>query len=332
MTYPTHRKLTARLGNRGYVSAALFTLLVILVVILPILIGATAGVSQLQRGLAYLQQQVSDEAPQFREILKRIDDRFDISQEELRTRAKQFGESLLAPAVRWGQGVIGGVMNAMIQFTIIIVAYYFFLVDGERIIKTWEETTPIDVAHDRVIRREFANVCRAAIWGTVMAAIGQAIVMTLGLFVINFFTDAELGGWLFLLGGLTAVASLIPFVGASLVWVPTAITLMLNDHMNAGLAVIFLGFVLVSSIDNLIRILILKGSASLHPLLVRSAFVAGSSLLACWGIFIGPAIGAIVFGDLKVLRREITELERPPQEDGVAIESDRLTRRMPDQA
>lgn len=309
VTYPAYLKLTARLGGWRYVSAALFTLLLVLLVILPVLIGATAGISQFQRGVAFLQQEVSDEAPRFREIIKKIDDRLDISHDELKMRAKQFGESLLGPAVKWGQGVIGSILDAVIQFGIILIAYFFFLVDGASIIRTWEETTPIDVAHDRVIRQEFANVCRAAIWGTVMAAIGQAIVMTVGLFFINLFTDAHLGGWLFLLGGLTAVAALVPFLGASLVWLPTAITLFFNDHFVAGAAVLFLGIVIVSSIDNLIRIMVLKGSAELHPLLVLICVFGGIQFAGVLGIFIGPAIGAIVFALLKVLRQEISALE-----------------------
>ena len=312
VTYPAHLKLTERLGGRRYLSAAIFTIVIILLVILPVLVGATAGISQFQRGLAYLQEQVSEEGPRFRQIIQQIDDRLDISHDELKMRAKQFGESLLGPAVRWGQGVIGGVLDAIIQFGIIIIAYFFFLVDGQRIIRTWEETTPIDVAHDRVIRQEFANVCRAAIWGTVMAAIGQAIVMTIGLFLINLFTDAHLGGWLFLLGGLTAVAALVPFLGASLVWIPTTITLLVNDHFVAGIAVLVLGLVVVSSIDNLIRIMVLKGSAELHPLLVLICVFGGIQFAGVLGIFIGPAIGAIVFALLKVLRQEISELEHPP--------------------
>jgi len=312
VTYPAHLKLTQRLGGWKYVSAALFTLLLVLLVILPVLVGATAGISQFQRGLAFLQQEVSEEAPRFHEIVKQIDDRLDISHDELKMRAKQFGESLLGPAVKWGQGVIGSILDAVIQFGIILIAYFFFLVDGARIIQTWEETTPIDVAHDRVIRQEFANVCRAAIWGTVMAAIGQAIVMTIGLFFINLFTDAHLGGWLFLLGGLTAVAALVPFLGASLVWIPTSITLFFNDHFVAGVAVLVLGLFVVSSIDNLIRIMILKGSAELHPLLVLICVFGGIQFAGVLGIFIGPAIGAIVFALLKVLRQEISAIEGGP--------------------
>lgn len=309
VTYPAYLKLSERLGGWRYVSAALFTLLLVLLVVLPVLIGATAGISQFQRGVAFLQQEVSEEAPRFHEIVKKIDDRLDISHDELKMRAKQFGESLLGPAVKWGQGVIGSMLDAIIKFGIILIAYFFFLVDGARIIRTWEETTPIDVAHDRVIRQEFANVCRAAIWGTVMAAIGQAIVMTIGLFFINLFTDAHLGGWLFLLGGLTAVAALVPFLGASLVWLPTSITLFFNDHFVAGAAGLFLGLVIVSSIDNLIRIMVLKGSAELHPLLVLICVFGGIQFAGVLGIFIGPAIGAIVFALLKVLRQEISALE-----------------------
>jgi predicted PurR-regulated permease PerM len=105
------------------------------------------------------------------------------------------------------------------------------------------------------------------------------------------------------------VAALVPFLGASLVWLPTSITLFFNDHFVAGAAALFLGLVIVSSIDNLIRIMVLKGSAELHPLLVLICVFGGIQFAGVLGIFIGPAIGAIVFALLKVLRQEISALE-----------------------
>lgn len=306
--YPMHRGLRARLGGREYLSATLVTLGLTVLVLVPLALGLTIGTSELAHGFEYLRDLAEKEGPRIRDWMANLDERFQVSPEELKARVEQLGRAVFSNAVRVSGSVIGGMIGAAVQFAIFLVAFFFFLVDGERIIDGWENTTPLELEHDRKIRSEFSVICRGAIWGTIFAAILQGIVMAAGLGVIEVFVRAGLWKWLFLLGGLTSVAAVIPFVGAAAVWLPVSIILFFQDHTVAAIVVALFGFLVVSSIDNVVKILFIKDAGNLHPLLVVVCVFGGLKFMGVLGVFLGPAIGAIVFSLLRVVRRELGRL------------------------
>lgn len=305
---PLQDWLRRKLGGRDYLAAAIITLGSALLIIIPVLTGVIFGFQELEKGITFVQSWVRDHSDDIRERLAQFDSRFQIAPEDLKARAEEIGKSMVSLAIRWGQDIFSRLVETTLHLAIGLFALFFFLADGKRIIQSWEDTTPLELSHDRVIRNEFATVCRGAIWGTVLAAIFQGIAMAVGLGIIELFTNAGLGKWLFLLGGLTTVAGLIPLAGASFVWLPTAAVLVLNDHYVAAGLVVAFGFIVVSSIDNIVKILVLKDSGNLHPLLVLICVFGGLQAIGVLGIFIGPAVGAIVFALLRVVRSELAKL------------------------
>jgi predicted PurR-regulated permease PerM len=305
---PLQDWLRRKLGGRDYLASAIITIGSALLIIVPVLTGVIFGFQELEKGITFVQSWVRDHSDDIRERLAQLDSRFQVSPEDLKARAEEIGKSMVTLAIRWGQDILSRLVETSLHLAIGLFALFFFLADGKRIIQSWEETTPLELSHDRVIRSEFATVCRGAIWGTVLAAIFQGIAMAVGLGIIELFTGAGLGKWLFLLGGLTTVAGLIPLAGASFVWLPTAAVLFFNNHhVAAGLVVAF-GFIVVSSIDNVVKILVIKDSGNLHPLLVLVCVFGGLQAIGVLGIFVGPAIGAIVFALLRVVKTELAKL------------------------
>jgi predicted PurR-regulated permease PerM len=315
---PMQDALRKRLRGRDYLAAGIITVGFALLLIVPVIFGVIFGFEELEKGISFVQGWVRDHATDIRNRLKDLNQHLQISEEDLRARAEEISKSMLSVAIRWGQGLFARLIETSLHLAIGLFAFFFFLADGKRIIETWEETTPLDVEHDRVIRREFATVCRGAIWGTILAALFQGIAMTLGLGVIELITHAGLGRWLFLLGGLTTVAGLIPLAGASFVWLPTSLVLFFNNHLVAAVLVAAFGFIVVSSIDNVVKILVIKDSGNLHPLLVLICVFGGLQAMGVLGLFVGPAIGAIVFALLKVVKTELAKLTGRDAPSGTA--------------
>jgi predicted PurR-regulated permease PerM len=145
-------------------------------------------------------------------------------------------------------------------------------------------------------------------WGTVLAALAQGLAIAAGFFVIDLFAHTGMGRWALLLGVLSAVVAVIPFIGTAAVWVPTAIVLFLQGHTVASIAVVVYGLAVVGTIDNLIKIIVIKDAANLHPLLVLVCAFGGLQVMGILGIFLGPAVGAIVFALMQTLRNELNSL------------------------
>lgn len=308
MLYPLQLRLRAWFRGSSHLAAAVITILIVLTVVVPAAAVVTIGVREFEDGVNFVQKMIQQNDSRIRDFLQQFDERFHVSPEELKTRAEEGGRMLMGLAFRWGQNILGGAVGLAIQIVIYIAALYFFLADGERILAAWDALTPLDIEHDRTMRSEFSKVCRGAILGTVVAAVAQGIVMAIGLGVIEMFAGIGLGKWIFLLGGLTSVVAIIPLIGTAGVWLPLSVIAFAYGHTAAAVAIAVWGFLVVGSIDNLIKIVVIKDTANMHPLLVLISVFGGLELFGLLGVFLGPAIAGVVFAMLKVLRKELTRL------------------------
>ena len=91
-----------------------------------------------------------------------------------------------------------------------------------------------------------------------------------------------------------------------LVWGPAAIYLMATGHLWKGIILIAWGSVVVGTIDNIIRPLVIGSRVELHPLLLLFAVLGGLQVFGLIGIFIGPAIVSVIGALVEMLREELS--------------------------
>jgi len=116
--------------------------------------------------------------------------------------------------------------------------------------------------------------------------------------------------YLVLLIMLTSLAALIPFVGPMVVWVPVCIFLALIEQrwMAAGLLAAW-GLLVVGTIDNLVKALVLHGNSQLHPMLALLSILGGIQALGAIGIVIGPMAVSLLQTLLGIVRRELNDFD-----------------------
>ncbi len=205
---------------------------------------------------------------------------------------------------------IGGATTAwLISFafglTIMIVALYFFLLDGPSMLATIKQISPLEEDHDDELIAEFASVSRAVVVATLLSAIAQGVLCGAGLMVAGFHQ-------VFLLTIITTCLALIPFLGAAAVWVPACVWLYaMENRTGAAIGLAVYGAAVVSMVDNLIKPLVLHGQSNLHPLLALLSVLGGISALGPIGLLIGPMIVVFLQTTLEILRRELGELDQP---------------------
>ena len=112
-----------------------------------------------------------------------------------------------------------------------------------------------------------------------------------------------LGGLTFLLlgvqgaalwGGLMAAGSLLPAVGAALVWAPAAIWLAISGSLVKGVVLALVGLLVVGNVDNVVRPLLLSGSARMSTLVLVISLLGGVSAFGFIGIVLGPVVAAVL--------------------------------------
>ncbi|MEM0926980.1 MAG: AI-2E family transporter, partial [Planctomycetota bacterium] len=159
-------------------------------------------------------------------------------------------------------GITGkAVLQIGIGMLIMVIATYFFLVDGPGMVRTLMRLSPLDDEYELRLLGEFERTSRAVVLASLLSAIVQGLLAAVAFFFLGF----ESFILLFL---ITTVMALVPFLGAASVWVPCSVYLAAVDQRYA--AAIFLaiyGALAVSTIDNVIKAFVLHGHSELHPLI-----------------------------------------------------------------
>jgi predicted PurR-regulated permease PerM len=307
LTFPTYKRVTARVGGRKGLGAVLMLLGITIVLILPLFILSLLLVQQANGLIQHLQ---SGEA---QAILARLDPSQHL--EFMRRYVPAFDptnlspQKLVLPIVRelpgWvarnGGAVIGGLAGLLVGFFLVLLAMYFFYVEGDAIITELAILSPLPERYDREFAAQFKDIIDATFRGHVLTALAQGVVTTIGLFI------AQVPGALFW-GAVATVISLLPMIGAAAVWVPASIYLYVSAAMGKepywhAVFLTIWGVVVVSLIDNVIRPWAMKGKSQLPAIPLLFAVLGGMQAFGFVGLVIGPLVFSLLMSIIDIYKR-----------------------------
>jgi predicted PurR-regulated permease PerM len=313
---PLHRWFIVKCQGRGHVSAALTTASILFIVLLP----SVLIINQATREAIFFSRRLAESGNESTELtLRKLLDRaaetlgqwnIPVTEEteqalevDIKDRARRFAQSA---AVVAGKSVIG--------FFVMIVALYFFLLDGPRMTRAVMELFPLDNTHIRELVDRFTSVSRAIVTATLLAAVVQGLLAGMAFAVLKMPS-------VFLLMALTTLLAMVPFVGAMSVWLPCALWLYLHDGNTVGaIGLVLWGGVVVSQADNIIKAWVLHGQSKLHPLLALLSVLGGVQALGPIGILVGPMAVAFLQTLLAMLQSELAHIDRSSAVEEAAVQ------------
>lgn len=211
------------------------------------------------------------------------------------------GESagiIASQAVSIGSGALG----FFLSFGIGLYVLYFLLRDGKRIGETILHSAPVErEIADRLADR-FLGIVRAVIKGSGVVGIVQGTVGGIVLWMAG--VPSPL-----LLGVLMAILALIPAVGTALVWIPAGIWLIIAGELWAGIFVLGAGTVIISSIDNVLRPILVGRDTGIPDWIILVTTLGGISLAGFSGIVIGPLVAGLFLASWSILQEQRAEDE-----------------------
>jgi len=213
--------------------------------------------------------------------------------------SKRVSQWIATEAAGLAQNLVVSALNAAMM----LVALFFFFRDGDRIAGLVRDLIPMESGQkERILRRVYDTVT-AVVQSTFLIAVIQGIMAGLGYLVIGRL------GMSVLLGFVTAVASLIPVVGATLIWLPTALYVMLTGEIWRGVALLVWGAVAVGSVDNFVRPLVIGGRVEMPTLLLLFALLGGLQVYGFLGIFVAPVVVAVLLAFVDIYRETFVNAE-----------------------
>lgn len=266
----------------------MITIGVTLFILIPVSLFSWAIVSQIS-GMHFDTQAIIQPAHQVIDIIEERTG-FDLLSE----KSLSF---IVVQASSIGQKIMTGVSDLIVNLAVAIMLMFFMLWEGRKMEHYVSTIMPFEESNKREVLNKIQLMVRSNAIGIPLLAVIQGII--------------SLGGYLlcdapnpYLTALLTAFASIIPLVGTALIWIPVSIYFLIMDEWINALILLGYGGIIISQCDNLIRFLLQKKMANIHPLITIFGVVAGLPIFGFMGIIFGPLLVSLFLLFLDMFRKE----------------------------
>ena len=282
---PVHRWLTRWLPPR--IAAALVIVLSILLILGP-------GVSFV--GLIAAEAQDMATGVIRSPLLARLS-RIRVGPYQVGAQLEQIGSQVVSFIGSSALGLIGTATRAGIQLTITFFGLYYLLLAPQQTWRAVRPFIPFSAASAEILRRRFADVTVSTLVGTGLTATVQGVAVGVAFWVVG------LANPLFW-GVVTIVFAILPVVGSGLVWGPGAAALAMEGRWGAAIGLAIWGIVVVGNVDNVIRPIVFRRWAQIHPFVTVIGAFMGLRYFGLLGLLIGPLAISYFFELIRMYRAE----------------------------
>lgn len=304
--YPVREALSRKMGDRPNMIALLTLFICLIIVVIPVIILLTSLIAE---GLGLYQKIQSGEI-QPGEYIDKVNQsfpaieaflaQFDIDFSELRDRAVSAflgGSQFLA---KQALGVGQNTFQFFLGLALMVYLAFFLIRDGNKLVELMIRALPLGDERERLLFAKFAEVTRATVKGNLLIAIIQGALGGLIFWILGI-TGALL--W----GVVMAIVSLIPAIGASLVWVPVAIYLTAVGDVVPAIILAAYGAIVIGLADNVLRPIFVGRDTKLPDYIVLLSTLGGIVMFGINGFVMGPLVAALFMAFWGIFIREFSE-------------------------
>lgn len=310
---PAHRRLKRYIRKEA--AAALVSTVLVMVLVLAPFVGLLAVFAQ--QGLAAYQHiaaQTADEggwggwlAHKLEQPILWMSERTGLTPPRIRETAAGWIESLSRRILGWS-GVLAGNLGATLSGAVIVFfTLFFFLLEGKRLEDAFITWLPLERGKAQRLLSVTFDTIKANLFGIVAVSGAQGALAAIGFLFVG------MNAWLFW-GIVAAFASLLPIVGAAIIWLPVAVQLLIAGSWGKALFLAIWGVLVIGMADNVIRPLVVSGRTELSTLTVFFALLGGLNAFGLIGLIAGP----LVFTLAITLYRILDEMRREESAGGEA--------------
>jgi predicted PurR-regulated permease PerM len=304
--YPGHLWLLKRIG-RPRIAALFSTVVVAILLVAPMAWLAPAFVRQAVDTVGQLPSQ---------EIIERLGDAADWVSENvpgwafsLEETANDIARGMSGQLGRWSARLAGNLAAFIVDGIVLLLALFYLFLDGERLVKLCRDVSPFGGGrHDHMAQEAIDMISATITAGLVVAAV-QGILGGVTFAALSLPSPVF---W----GVVIAFLSLIPILGAWMVWLPGGIGLLLTGQVTRGVILLVAGVLLISAVDNFLRPALIAGRSQLNGLLVFVSVLGGMQVFGLIGLVLGPLTVAMAVGLIRGYRESL-------KRDALATEPDR---------
>ncbi|MBU4086496.1 MAG: AI-2E family transporter, partial [Nanoarchaeota archaeon] len=272
--YPVY-KMILRVVREKNISAIILVLLLLFLIFLPIWFLFPLVVRQLLSSYSYLQQ--ADILTPLRAIFPQA------SSADMSAIANTFISNSLNAVFSQFSSFLLDLPIILLQLTVILFVFFFALRDAEKLKQYIKGLSPFSAELEKSLSSQFKEITNSVVYGHVIVGVIQGILTGAGLLIFGVPNAL-------LLTVLAILASVMPVIGAWLIWLPAGVYLLTSGHTGAGIGLVLYGAVFISWIDNVIRPYIVSRRTNVSSGIVLIGMIGGLIVFGLMGLVLGPLI------------------------------------------
>lgn len=296
--YPMHQRLVSKTG-RPALSALLSCVLVILTILVPVVLVTIAVLREFSGAAQSLQSNLAlfldPNSPLTGRPLRWLSQFVDIEQLRSQEQLLEWLRGKSGAIAGQTLGFLGGAIGILVQMFFVVFTMYYLFRDADRIFAAIRDALPLEKKQAEAILARTRDVVGASVYGVFSIAIVQGALGGLAFSVLGLPSAIVWGVAMIFL-------SMIPMLGAFIVWVPAAIYLFATGHYVKGIVLVLWGTLVIGMIDNFLRPKLVGDRTKLHELLIFFAVLGGLQVFGVLGIVLGPVVVAITLALVDVFR------------------------------
>jgi predicted PurR-regulated permease PerM len=260
-------------GGRGRWAALLAVLALFAIIVLP---GAWV-VARLLAQLPDAVQSIQQSAAVQRLMAVRM------GELDIGTHLRDAASEIITWSSRQTLAAIGSMMDVTLNLVIALFGAYYLLLAADRLWDRTRAALPFASSTTERLRVRFHRTTEAMLLGVVLTGVVQGTVVGVAFAIIGLPHPL-------LWGAVTAFASVLPMFGSALVWLPGSLVLMAQQRYGAAALLAILGALLVSNLDNALRLVVYRRVSQIHPMVTLVGAFAGVRAFGIAGILLGPLV------------------------------------------
>ncbi len=302
---PAQKRLARVLGGRPTLASALLVLLTTVVILGPVLTSLFLLARQFAVFLEWVRVQPLVGPEELERFWEQLPQRYP----GLRTWIAWL-QAQVTPVVSGGlaelaggangllQNVLGRVTHAAVDLGLFLLMLFFLLRDGGRLRAELRPVSPFSEEQERQIFDHLERTIKGALQAVVVVPVAQGILAGIGFMIFGVPSP-------FVWGTAVILAATVPLVGSPLGWLPAVGYLVVKGHPGPAVGLLVYSTIVVSGSDNVIKPLVLGGSARIHPLLGFLSILGGVLAFGVFGFLIGPVVLSLVLSAIRIYRLDV---------------------------
>ena len=286
--------LAQRMGAKR--AAALTTLVVTLLIVAPAVFVISTLAREAPQMAGQLKQSSENAPGQFARIWSAVRSRSPVPMAEDPTEfLKKASQRALAFLSSRANAFVNDSLAALGTLGSMLFALFFMLRDGDTMRRLVQDRLPFSEQESDRLMNEVRDLVTASVGAALIVAVAQGVIGGVVFWLLHMPAPVF---W----GVVMGFCSLLPLLGATLVWVPAGIGLLLSGETTRGVLMLLAGTFGISMADNILRPMFLTGKTSVSGMVIFFGLLGGAAAFGLVGLVIGPIILVITPQILDTLR------------------------------